>query len=66
MTTLFVEHKKYRLLAYFGEYYPCFPTHVFVFPQFPDMYIGFMAGQLVSAAVESEMALSQLILKLKF
>lgn len=22
--------KQYRLLAYFGEYYPCFPTHVFV------------------------------------
>ena len=40
---------------------PCFR-----FPQFPDMYISFMAGQLVSAAVESEMALSQLVLRLKF
>ena len=39
--------------------YPCFR-----FPQLPDMYISVMAGQLVSAAVESEMALSQLILKL--
>ena len=29
--------------------YPCFR-----FQQFPDMYISFMAGQLVSAAVESE------------
>ena len=29
------------------------------------MYISFTAGQLVSAAVEAEMALSQLILKMK-
>ena len=64
MNTLFVEKINIVCWPILGNIISMFSYPCFRFPQFPDMYISFMAGQLVSAAVEAEMALSQLFLKI--